>query len=334
MPLPPNPPDVAPARPRPTRRRPTRRRPARRNRLAIVASAVVLVLLLVPLSGCTKGSPTFVVYGDSLLAESEPFLRARLAEMLPGHEIVIRASAGTAICDHFFEMQDDADHLDVRGVALVFWGNYGTPCITRRPFMQGTADDINASINFWSERSVPIMLTASPGRVGHSRLERQAWGLGGGNIYAYVGALRGVPVVDASSLFIDAATGTYSEFAPCLVGECTGMARVRSVDGIHFCTDLYTSTCATEYSSGVVRFATTITYGVAAIMHRPQPVWLRMVDPVPAPPPSTTTTTTTAATAASSTSTTTVTSRKKSTTTSTTSVPVERPAVTVAPTDG
>lgn len=223
--------------------------------------------------------PSYVVYGDSLMVESTSAMRQRLTTMLPGYNIVIRATAGTTLCDWQAQMQADAASLDIKGVTMAFWGNYATDCITRRDFVQGTADDANWAVSFWRGRSVPVMFVGVPGRVGYAPGDRQVWGVGGANIYAYVAGTRNVAFVDPNNYYLDGPTNSYVAARPCLIGECFGMATVRSDDGIHFCSTLYGSTCTTEYASGITRYVEGIVHGVATILGLPQPPWRQLVDP-------------------------------------------------------
>ena len=232
--------------------------------------------------------PSVVVYGDSLAAEAESELRARLTALLADHTIEIRSFAGTAQCDWHQWMQDDAAALSIVGVVISFTGNRTTTCMDGRDAVAAYTADANWAVDFWSGKGVPVMFVAGPTRVGTFPAADEI-----GNVYRSVGAARGVRVVDPAGLLVDE-TGAYAATMPCLVGECTDTIAVRSIDTVHWCPPgtAIPGGCS-AYSSGAVRFAEAIVHGVASLLNVPHPPYRTMVTPTTPTTPTTTTTTTT-----------------------------------------
>jgi hypothetical protein len=226
-------------------------------------------------------------------------------------------------------MVSDAGNLDVGGVMLAFTGNYLTPCIQSRPIATGYTDDANWAATFWGAHHIPLGFVAAPGIIGTNRDARTV-----PNIYASVGASRGVTVAETTPLFALGAPPVYQSDMPCLVGECAGTIEVRRADG-HLCPIDSNGNPCPVYASGVVRYVEVMIHGVATMLNLPQPPYRTMVSgtavveasPAPAPavttPQSTspTSTTSTSTTSASTTTTsTTPTSTTSTTTTSTTAL--------------
>jgi hypothetical protein len=66
-------------------------------------------------------TPTYIVYGDSVVVQAAPYLRQRIPN------VTIGAFGGTAICDWFGNMFDRGRHAP-RVVVISFVGIYGRPC--------------------------------------------------------------------------------------------------------------------------------------------------------------------------------------------------------------
>jgi len=231
-----------------------------------------------------------------LVYESEAHLRAALASVLPGWDIIIRSYGGVAQCDYHAQMVDDADHRNVRATILAFSGNLFTPCVVSRPYPDSYYQDAHWAANLYGSRGIPVAFVAAPGRAGTTPDDRIV-----PNVYRYVGIERGIRVVESDDLFVDPATGKYESTGPCLVGECADRIIIRSPDGGHFCPLPGSIPCAV-YSSGIVRYDDGIVRMAAVLAGIAPPPGRVLVTPTSTTTTSTTTTSTTTTTTSTTTS--------------------------------
>jgi len=257
--------------------------------------------------------PVIAVYGDSLMVESFEATRTRLAEVLPGWDVLQRTWGGTAQCDWHDDMQADAASSNIKAVVIAFSGNYLTPCIQSRPLAEGYMSDANWALDFWWNRNVPVLLVAAPGPIDQGEAARV-----GPHAYLNIAAYRGSAMVDTGPLFFDTQTQIYGATMPCLVGECSGTTQVRRADG-HLCPFPTNNQSCPVYSSGVVRYAESIAYGVSHMLGGSRTA----VTMVPPPPTTTTTSSTSSTTSSTSTTSTTSTSTTTSSTSTTTTTTLE-----------
>ena len=214
------------------------------------------------------------------MVQASDLLVQRLADLLPGWQIIVRAYGGTAQCDWTSNMIWDAEHLDVKGVVIAFSGNDLTSCITGRPYLQGYTDDANWADTWWTNHLVAHAFVNSPGVVGTTPADRAV-----GNMYAALGQRVGAPVADAVGLLAGGLPARFQQSMPCLVGECSGYVDVRSANGTHLCDIRQAVAACPATSSGVVRFVEPIVHAVASMFGLAQPPFRQLTTP----PPTTTT---------------------------------------------
>ena len=212
-----------------------------------------------------------VFYGDSLTRGSFAHVETRISATRPIWRSVNRSFSGTAICDWFDQMRDDAD-LEPDLVVLQFSGNAFTPCMagiaveSPELFVKYRADAEWAA-GFWTERRADVLFVGSPRDVAEPlvpgphpldlvyRAVVQASTRGGVSFSdGPERALAMAPPSDPSGL-------VFPSDLPCLPGEIGMLScvddriRVRAPDDRHFCpvADIDVYPCPI-YSSGGVRF--------------------------------------------------------------------------------
>ncbi|MGH9026790.1 MAG: SGNH/GDSL hydrolase family protein [Acidimicrobiia bacterium] len=214
------------------------------------------------------------LYGDSLAVEAQDFFVFRVAA---GAEVRTRTFGGTAICDWFELMREDAATWQPDAVVIEFSGNALTPCMRDGAGNPLTGDDHLRKYRDDTEEALRIFAGARAFIVGApvardfdaavmSRLNRQ---------YKVIAARSDfADFVDAGRAVLD--RGRYTAWLPCLPEEpCTGGTAldgtpfnvVRAPDGAHFCpgapaaSNGVTELCAI-WSSGAYRFGTAIAEAV------------------------------------------------------------------------
>jgi hypothetical protein len=193
--------------------------------------------------------PVVVLYGDSLAWEARHAFALAFADRADVR-VEMRTFGGTAICDWFDAMADDAVDLVPGMVVLEFSGNSFTPCMydsEGRP-MSGAAVadryavDVERAIAMFAAIGTQVVLAGAP--VSLAEAGRVEHGAGGMNpLYRRVAlAHPNVRYVDAGAAVL--ADGHWTATLPCIPGEpCTGgvdtegtgVNVVRSADGLHFC---------------------------------------------------------------------------------------------------
>lgn len=218
---------------------------------------------------------TAVFYGDSLTRGSMHHVEARIATQRPSWDIAIRAFSGTAICDWFPQMLDDAE-LAPDLVVLQFSGNTFTPCMAGitgegPDWLTKYRSDAERAASFWTRRGAHVIFVGNPRHV-----EQPV--LGGPHpldlVYEAVAARLARDGVTfsaepgralASTDPTDQSRLVFSADLPCLPTEldlpaCVdGRIQVRAADGTHFCPVINPEVypCAV-YSSGSKRFGVAI----------------------------------------------------------------------------
>ncbi len=209
------------------------------------------------------GPPRIALYGDSLVSESGRDF-AYLANLL-GASTVVRTFPGTATCDFFAAMAEDAHEWQPTAAVLAFSGDDFTPCMAGYPlgtpqYYAKYAQDTQTAISIFRSVGTKVVLVGLPLDASAS-LSQNAAALN--QIYQSLAASDvGVTYDDAGQAVM--ANGQFTWTLPCLVGEpCTGPAGtniVRAPDGVHFCPDGNTTLvggfeACDVYSSGAFRFA-------------------------------------------------------------------------------
>jgi hypothetical protein len=173
-----------------------------------------------------------IMYGDSLLEESAPYVR---------NTTQLRGFGGTALCDWLDNIVTAAANEGPDLIVVEFVGNNLTPCMSGYTTAAQISAKYAADAAELKQRvGVPILWVGPPlFRSGPP----PTWGL-------FDGEPR---FVDAGQAVLDA--GAYTDTLPCLPDEgagrgCVdGQILVRAADGAHF------GTSAPGYSSGGRRFA-------------------------------------------------------------------------------
>jgi hypothetical protein len=229
--------------------------------------------------------PVVVLYGDSLSWESHEHFVAAFTS-LPHVQVVTRTFGGTAICDFFDAMGNDAAELAPGAVVVQFSGNALTPCmqdgsgqpLVDEAYLQRYRADAEAAIEIFESVGTHVYLAGAP----IPRLDGQSSDFRGGvlnQMYAEVASAHpgAATYVDAGAAVLEA--GRWVEVLPCLPDEpCDGVDDsgravnvVRAPDGNHFCPTGddaqagVTSTCRV-WSSGAYRFARAMASAVTAAL--------------------------------------------------------------------
>ncbi len=189
--------------------------------------------------------PVVVLYGDSLAWEARHSFTGAFAD-LPHVDVYTRTFGGTAICDWFDQMADDATAMAPGMVVVEFSGNSLTPC------MHGT-DGVPASgpaiAEHYAADAAKVIATFAP--VGTHVVfagapvfdPTSATGGEINDLYRNLAAVHdGVSYADAGAAVLDG--DSYTITLPCLSSEpCEGgynadglpVNVVRAPDGVHFC---------------------------------------------------------------------------------------------------
>jgi len=190
-----------------------RREPRRWARAAL--SALALTAGGMALSACIPPPPPpplVVVYGDSILSESQAYLSDALAST--GWQVQIHAFPGTGLCDWMQTMATEDTSSRIKLVIVMHTGNWGStvPWCTDSDWtarQTGAADWIG---QLWHDRGVPV-LWAAPfnviGGVGDHPMTA---------IYSQVAATYGQHFVDSGASLRDV-DGSWPYTLPCLPAE-------------------------------------------------------------------------------------------------------------------
>jgi hypothetical protein len=241
--------------------------------LALTA-ALVITGLHAPRASAASFSRV-ALYGDSLAVEAQDFFAFPVATSA---EVRTRTFGGTAICDWFETMREDAATWQPDAVVIEFSGNALTPCmrdlagnpLTGDDHLRKYREDTQEALRIFAGARVYIVgapISRDLAAVAHARrLHDQYESLASRSDHA--------AFVDAGQAVLD--HGRYTDILPCLPEEpCTGGAAfdgtpynvVRAPDGAHFCPGSppadngVTSTCSV-WSSGAYRFGTAIAAAV------------------------------------------------------------------------
>ncbi len=236
--------------------------------LQLLAFAAAFAVGAAPPVAAEGDRPVVVLYGDSLAWESE----AQFAEAITENTDAIavgRTYGGTAICDFFDLMKEDAVTLRPVAVVLEFSGNRFTSCM-HHPNGEGMGDgeaflkyltDAREAVRIFASVGTHVYLAGAPvSRPVAGSFQR---GRALNVMYAWVAQSSPegtVTYLDAGKVVQD---GTeYVDELPCLpIEPCPdgGTTLVRSSDGVHLCPgddshrDPVTARCLV-WSSGAYRY--------------------------------------------------------------------------------
>lgn len=251
--------------------------------ITLAAALLPLVLAVGAESAAARTAPTVVLYGDSLGVESEASFRGAL-EAAGITDVHTETFGGTALCDWFQRMRDDAPDLRPDAVVIELSGNAFTPCmrdadgapLTGEPFYTKYATYAGETLRIFAATDARVYFVGTP----ISRRAAEAHDPNAGRLnalYSELANLAGAQYVDAGAAVLD--HGRWTATLPCLEGEsCAGdtVNLVRAPDGMHFCPTAgeavqgVTGVC-TVWSSGAYRFGTAMAAPVIAAF-RPQRV--------------------------------------------------------------
>ena len=234
------------------------------------------------------GEAVVAFYGDSLGSESESLLQDALLTAGVA-DVRTRTFGGTAICDWFDEMRDDAVELRPSVVVVEFSGNALTPCMmgpdgvsllaTRDVYFDKYARDAAEVLAIFSASPTRVVFVGAPiSRRAEESRDPEANRLN--RMY------EGLALFTPDVTYVDAGAavlrdGHWTETLPCLPSEpCLDADAdgvpvniVRAPDGGHFCPGApearrgVTQTCPV-WSSGAYRFARAIADGVLVNLTR------------------------------------------------------------------
>ncbi len=223
-----------------------------------------------PSDRSTSARPHVVVYGDSLVVQSDPYLDAVGGSL--GVKVTSRASGGIAPCDALDWLGDDLGHSVPDIVVFAFSGNSLTDCMRSDDGTLAVGDDIvtryrndvELAITLATNAGTPFVLASPPA----SQHFPDAWKPIDA-LYRELSAAH-APYAQYADAGVDIApSGRFSTVQRCLPFELqSSMTKdacgsgeqtisVRAEDGIHFCGDVITGTAGTctTYSSGAARYA-------------------------------------------------------------------------------
>lgn len=237
------------------------------------------------LTACQTPKKIVLVFGDSLVYESEPYIRFQFGN---DYDVRIASYGGTALCDYSEMIVNDTNSLRPAATVIAFTGNAITQCMsgtrTEEQIAVKYRNDLTDVLNQVAGSRVPIgVLTAPPSlaATGGEIISPPVWSVGqlptgvrqrtqvfNNEIVAAVQAAqtRNVPVVlvDGYTPFSAPSTGGWTKVLPCLPLEqgspsCrNGLIDVRSADLVHLCPVRDQLPCPV-WSSGEWRWAGLIT---------------------------------------------------------------------------
>ncbi|WP_420849138.1 hypothetical protein [Parafrankia soli] len=198
------------------------------------AGAVVLATIALTAGRHERHDPRIVLWGDSLAWEARDSFTAAA-----GKDGVTRTTTrtwgGTALCDWFTDMRNQARRWDPTVAVLSFSGNTASECMHGRDLITAYREDATKAVDILTRRGIDVVLVDAPprndqpvGPDGLTELDRVWREVAAGNSH--------VRVVPAGEVLTD--QGRFVPRLPCLPGEpCDpdGKVAVRSPDGVHFC---------------------------------------------------------------------------------------------------
>ena len=236
-----------------------------------------------PVLADVPNAPVIVVYGDSLTDESQLQIMSSTTAAEPDAHVIVRARRGTAICDWFDSMRQDAA-LRADVVVLEFAGNVFTTCMvgradSRKELVASYGEDAARAVDIIRDgrRDTSIVFAATPRgstrplTTGPNPLDAAYRAVASRNHgVTFDRSPERALAENGSSL------GTRSALPasmPCLAGErgrsdCVdGRIEVRAPGGMHLCpVEQAVSGPCSVYSSGVVRFGDAVASAALAAL--------------------------------------------------------------------
>jgi len=228
----------------------------------IALLTVVLGLLgtAVIFRSCLPENPRVLVFGDSLMVESQASMRAA-ARDAGVRALDLRVWSGTAPCDWLADVPTEI--RDFRpSIALIGFSGNPAPCLAGRDLDAGYRQDVTTMVDKLVSAGVQVRLIQEPARRNDQvdALGRTALG----RIWADIASSTpNTRVVRADLAVTD--RGRFVWTLPCDPGEpcpADGRIVVRAPDGVHFCPhpNVVAGTCEV-YSSGARRYGQAVARG-------------------------------------------------------------------------
>ena len=257
-------------------------------RLSLLLGAAFALSLF--LTACEPPKKIVLVFGDSLVSESEPYIRFQFSN---SYDVRIVAYGGTALCDYASDIVSDINDIRPAAAVIAFTGNAITPCMsgtsTEAQIAAKYQSDLSAVLAQVAQANVPIgVVTAPPSlaATGAPIVQPSPWAVGqlptgvtqrskifNNAVIASVQQAQAqnipVSIIDGYSPFAAPATDGWTKVLPCLSFEqgsefCrNGLIDVRSADLVHLCPVANQLPCPV-WSSGEWRWAGLITNHVKA----------------------------------------------------------------------
>jgi hypothetical protein len=214
----------------------------------------------VTVRACRPAAPRVLVYGDSLMVESQDQFRAA-AEDAGAHAFDLRIWSGTAPCTWVNDVGSQIRDFHPTVAVIGFSGNV-PPCMSGRDLIAGYRADVTTMVDQLVNAGVRVRLVQEPARSVDpvDSLGRTALG----RLWAQIASdTPDTRVVRADLAVTDG--GRFVPTLPCDPGEpCgpDGRVVVRAPDGVHFCPHPTqpAGVCAV-YSSGARRYGLAVARG-------------------------------------------------------------------------
>jgi hypothetical protein len=237
----------------------------------VIAVALALVLTSLGRGTARAAEPLVLVYGDSLVYETQPYAEQLLRDV--GHvDYRVMGAAGAATCDWLPGMRADAARLHPAAVVIGFFGNAFSPCMQDAAGKSVRGDEWLARYRAASLEVLSIF-HAPDTTVWFATGPISKWADDAHDPWPprFEAMLREVAASSPRAHVVDSAAavlwnGHWARWLPCLDGEpCEGgvdtwgrpVNIVRNVfDNTHFCPAPFPrlDRCPV-YSSGAMRFA-------------------------------------------------------------------------------
>ncbi|ADP83711.1 hypothetical protein [Pseudofrankia inefficax] len=231
-----------------------------RRAVAILAVIVAVLGSAIVLRGYLPADPRLLVYGDSLIVESqEPFRQAALDA--GAHAIELRAWSGTAPCDWVNDVPGQIRDFRPTVAVIAFSGNLPA-CMAGRDLLTGYRQDVTTMVDQLVSAGVQVRLVEEPARKVDTVDASGRTALG--RLWATIARETPNTRVVRADLAVTAA-GRFVPSLPCDPGEpCgpDGQIIVRAPDGVHFCPHpVVPAGICSVYSSGARRYGAAVARG-------------------------------------------------------------------------
>jgi hypothetical protein len=226
---------------------------------------VVLALLaLAPVAHAAPRRPRILLFGDSLLVEAAPHVRALAAKA--GVDVDVEALGGTAICDWQPSVKATRERFRPEVSVIAFSGNSLTPCTRDAAKQQLSGSALGLRYGRDLDAMAAVLRPAGPVYAVRPPA-RKYWNISAQAVdaaYSDAARVRTTRIIEGGQLVSPG--GTWAGVLPCLASEpCVGPVVkgtrqnvVRSPDGLHFCPTGYDKGRCDGWSSGAYRYAVSI----------------------------------------------------------------------------